>query len=217
MQLTFINGSPRGKNSNTGKFMDNFIRGFLETDGNNCDVEYLVHHRKDLDRLVTIFSNSENVIIAFPLYVDAMPGSTKEFMEALVPIAHTGTIPALGFMSQCGFPETHHLRFVERYLEKYTRKLGCNYIGSIMKGGGEGLHIQPGFLVEKSFELMYEIGLEFGKTGSLNPILLEKLAQPESLEIQQIQGLVPYVNEKLWDGWLAENDALDKSFDRPWD
>lgn len=217
MQLTFINGSPRGRNSNTGKFMDNFIKGFLETTGNTCDTEHILKYRKQPGKLVEIFKNSENVIIGFPLYVDAMPGSTKEFMEALSAVAGSDKLPALGFMSQCGFPETHHLRFVERYLEKYTRKLGCRYLGSIMKGGGEGLHIQPAFLVEKSFDIMYQLGKEFGQTSSLDTSLLEKLSYPETLDTQQIKGLVQYVNENLWDRWLIENEAIDKSFDRPFD
>ncbi|MCX5727092.1 MAG: NAD(P)H-dependent oxidoreductase, partial [Candidatus Saganbacteria bacterium] len=86
MKLTFINGSPRAKNSNTQKLMDYFIKGYQETEGNTCDIEFIVKHRNDLSVLAEKFSKSEQVIIGFPLYVDGMPGSVKEFIEALAPL-----------------------------------------------------------------------------------------------------------------------------------
>ena len=77
MRLLFINASPRGKKSNTGILMQHFIRGFLETPDNTCEVEYLVKYKNNLNALTEKFSAWDNVIIGFPLYVDAMPGSVK--------------------------------------------------------------------------------------------------------------------------------------------
>jgi len=143
MQLTFINGSPRPAKSNTGRLMEHFIRGFLETAGNKCETEVLARYRKNLPSLAEKFASSEYVIIGFPLYVDAMPGSVKELIEALETLAGKKNLPALGFVIQCGFPETAHLRFVARYCEKLTSRLGCRPLGSILKGGCEGLDVQP--------------------------------------------------------------------------
>ena len=33
---------------------------------------------------------------------------------------------------------------------------------------------------------------------------------------EQIGGLLPYVNTRLWDEWMKENGALERSFDRPY-
>ncbi|HOS38576.1 MAG TPA: hypothetical protein PLG31_02485 [Spirochaetota bacterium] len=216
MQLIFINGSPRGAKGNTARLMDNFVRGFLETPGASCAVEYVAKHRTDLAGLKKIFYASENVIIGFPLYVDAMPGSVKEFLDVLIPPPQGAAVPALGFMSQCGFPETGHLRFVERYLEKYTKRLGASYLGSIMKGGGEGLHMQPKFLVDKFENGLHSLGKKFGETGRLDKDDLDRFAYPEQLTPEQIGGLLPYVNTRLWDEWMKENGALERSFDRPY-
>lgn len=216
MQLTFINGSPRGAKGNTARLMDHFMRGFLETPGNTCAVEYVTKHRTDLPGLKNIVYASDNVIIGFPLYADAMPGSVKEFLDVLVPPPAGARVPALGFMSQCGFPETGHLRYVERYLVKYAKRLGAAYLGSIMKGGGEGLHMQPGFLVEKFEHGLHSLGKKFGETGRLATEDLDRFAHPERLTMEQISGLVPYVNKMLWDEWLRENNALERSFDRPY-
>ena len=215
MQLLFINASPRGKKSNTNILMRHFIRGFLETSGNACDVEYLVKHKNNLKILVEKFNASDNVIIGFPLYIDAMPGSVKAFMEALAPLQGRKEFPALGFMIQCGFPETAHLRFVARYCEKFTRRIGCRFLGSILKGGCEGLDVQPTFLTEKYFSLFGMLGVDFGKTGKIDEVILTKLARPEHLSAENMAMVVPFINQGLWDAQMEKNGVLDRSFDRP--
>ena len=215
MQLTFINASPRGTKSNTGRLMEHFIRGFLETPGSACDVEYLVKYRHNLNPLTEIFSRAQNVIIGFPLYFDAMPGSVKALMEALAPLAGQKDLPALGFMIQCGFPETVHNRFVARYCEKFSRRIGCRPLGLILKGGCEGLAIQPPFLTDKYFALFAMLGQSFGKTGILDETLLAKLARPEHLKPENLTQVIPFINQALWDAQMEQNGVLDQSFAKP--
>ncbi len=215
MQLTFINGSPRGTRSNTGRLMEHFIRGFLETAGNSCDIEYVSKHRGNLAALAEKFASSENVLIGFPLYVDAMPGSVKEFFEALAPYMGRKANPALGFVIQCGFPETSHNRFAERYCEKFARRMGCRYLGAALKGGCEGLDMQPKFLTEKYYQYFRLLGAEFGRTGALDEVLVKKLARPETLTPEQIGQVIPFINKALWDDQMEKNGVLSKSFDRP--
>ncbi len=215
MRLTFINGSPRGNKSNTGRLMDHFIKGFLETEDNTCEIEYLTKNRRNLTALADKFAAAEDVIIGFPLYVDAMPGSVKEFFEILKPYMGKANNPALGFVIQCGFPETSHNRHVEKYCEKFSRRMGCRYLGSILKGGCEGLDIQPSFLTDKYYQNFYLLGLEFGKTGKLDGIILEKLARPEHLKAENIDQLIPFINQGLWDDQMEKNGVLNRSFDKP--
>jgi len=215
MQLTFINGSPRGKKSNTTRLMDHFIRGFMETNGNTSEIVYLTKQKHDFNALRKTFAEAQNVIIGFPLYVDAMPGSVKEFLEALAPLAGEKGNPDLAFVIQCGFPETSHNRYVARYCEKFSRRMGCSSLGSILKGGCEGLDVQPNFLTDKYYTLFYRIGVEFGKTGKFDPALLEKLARPEHLTAENIAQIIPFINQALWDVQMENNGVLGKSFDRP--
>jgi hypothetical protein len=214
MRLLFINASPRGKKSNTGILMQHFIRGFLETPDNTCEVEYLVKYKNNLKALTEKFSAWDNVIIGFPLYVDAMPGSVKAFMEALAPLKGRKDLPVLGFMIQCGFPETAHLRFVARYCEKFSRRIGCRFLGCILKGGCEGLDVQPTFLTEKYFSLFGMLGVDFGKTGKINEDILTKLARPEHLSAENMAMVVPFINQALWDAQMEKNGILNLSFDR---
>lgn len=178
---------------------------------------YLFKDRPDFENLKQLFLDAEILMIAFPLYVDAMPGSVKEYFEALEPLRGKRPDLRLMFMIQNGFPETHHNRFVEKYCEKLTKKLGCIYEGSICKGGCEGLTVQPPALVEKVFTGFYNMGKSFGETGSLSAELLTKLARPEHLTPENMKMVIPMVNNFLWDGLLAKNNAADKKFDKPYE
>ncbi len=195
--------------------MDHFIKGFLETEGNICEMEYLTKNRRDLTALAEKFAAAEHVIVGFPLYVDAMPGSVKEFFETLQPYMGKENNPALGFVIQCGFPETSHLRYVERYCEKFSRRMNCRYLGSMLKGGCEGLDVQPAFLTDKYYQYFYQLGAEFGKTGQFEGTILEKLARPEHLKAEHLAQVIPFINQALWDAQMEKNGVLDRSFDKP--
>ncbi|GAI05794.1 unnamed protein product, partial [marine sediment metagenome] len=84
MKLTVFNGSPRGKRSNTKILLEHFINGFMTTDGNTYKIFYL-NRLKDSDKFVKSFQEAERVLMAFPLYTDAMPAMVKTFIESLEP------------------------------------------------------------------------------------------------------------------------------------
>jgi hypothetical protein len=216
MKLSIINGSPRGASGNTEKLLEHFIKGFCETGGNSVEKKYVFKERPAFDNLKKLFLEAEILLIAFPLYVDAMPGSVKEFFESLEELKGKRPDLKMMFVIQNGFPETHHNRFVERYCSKLVTKLGCIYEGTICKGGCEGLTVQPPELVDKVFTGFYNAGKSFGETGKLNPEILGKLAHPEHLKPENMQPVISMVNNFLWDGMLKNNNALEKKFDKPY-
>ena len=164
-----------------------------------------------------MYLESEMLLIAFPLYVDAMPGSVKEFFESLEEMKGRRPDLKIMFVIQNGFPETYHNRFVERYCEKLVKRLGCIYTGSICKGGCEGLTVQPPALVEKVFTGFYNAGRSFGERGELNTEIITKLAHPEHLKPENLPQVIPMINNFLWDGMLKHNNAFDKKFDKPFE
>ena len=217
MKLSIINGSPRGASGNTEKLLEHFIKGFTETAGNSVDTFFAIKHRPDFAKLKDVFLDAEILMIAFPLYVDAMPGSVKEFIESLEGLKGKRPDLRIMFMIQNGFPETYQNRFVERYCEKLAKRLGCIYEGSICKGGCEGLDVQPPALVHKVFSGFYKVGKSFGEKGQLDPEILKKLAHPEHLTPENMELIVPMVNNFLWDSRFEKNNALDKKFDKPFE
>ncbi len=219
MKLTLFNGSPRGERSNTRILMENFERGFVETAGNRVEVHYLAREQ-DVQALREAFVKADVALLAFPLYTDAMPGMVKAFIEALQPLCGRPGNPPIAFLVQSGFPEALHGRYVERYLEKLARRLGCRYLGTIVKGGVEGIQSQPPDWTRKLFEHFYQLGRTFGAEQRLDPARLRSLAKPERyplfsqwvFRLLSKTGLLNF----YWDGQLKQNLAYERRFARPY-
>ena len=178
MKLTVFNGSPRGKRSNTKILLEHFMNGFMINDGSTYELAYL-NRVKDSDKFMKSFQEAEQILLAFPLYTDAMPAMVKTFIESLEPLCGREGNPSIGFIVQSGFPEAIHSRYVERYLEKLARRLGCRYVGTVVKGGVEGIQVQPAWMTRKLFKSFYELGKTFGKTGRFDEQIMLKLAKRE--------------------------------------
>jgi hypothetical protein len=189
VRLTVFNGSPRGKGGNTEIFLKHFTSGFMTTEGNTYELAYL-NRVKDRENFVKLFQETEHVLLAFPLYTDAMPAMVKTFIESLEPLCGRQGNPSIGFIVQSGFPEAIHSRYVERYLEKLASRLGCRYIGTIIKGGCEGVRSRPARKNKKLFGALYQLGQIYGETGRFDERLIHKLAQPESFP----KFIVPLLN-----------------------
>jgi len=223
MKLTVFNGSPRGKGSNTKILLEHFINGFMTTDGNTYELAYL-NRVKDSDDFIKLFQDAEQVLLAFPLYTDAMPAIVKTFIELLEPLCDKEGNPDIGFIVQGGFPEAIHSRYVERYLEKLAGRLRCRYKGTVIRGmgeiiRGEAIGAVPGWMNKKLYKSFYELGKSFGKTGEFNEQIVRKLAKPERLTKFNFWGfklLYDITSIIYWNKMLKENNAFEKRFDKPY-
>jgi NAD(P)H-dependent FMN reductase len=219
-KLIVFNGSPRGKEGNTKILVEKFIEGFEANKENSHELFYL-RRTQDADRFHQAFANAEQVLLAFPLYTDAMPGLVKDFIELLEPFCGRKNNPGIGFMVHSGFPEATHSRYVERYLEKLAARLDCRYMGTLVKGGSEGVRVMPAKMNRKLFNTLSLLGKAFGETGQFDEALVQKLARPE--RYRKIQGLLfrLFLKTKLstffWDRQLKKNHAYEQRFARPYD
>lgn len=217
MQLTVFNGSPRGRKSNSKIVLDHFLRGFEATSENSYEIYYL-NRLNDMEEHVKAFADAETVLLVHPLYTDAMPAMVKLFIEALEPLTGREGNPTIGFMVQSGFQEAAHSRPVEHYWEKFSQRMGCAYLGTIIRGGMEPLHRAPK-QYRKILESINEIGQIFGETGQFDQEKIQALAGPEQLPwlMRTIVQLVwRFMGNPYWDDWLKENDALEESFAKPY-
>lgn len=220
MKLTIINGSPRGKSSNTKILVEHFITGFIPFDGEIQDIIYLKTEKNEA-QLKEAFLEAQNLIVAFPLYTDAMPAIVKAYIEILAPLCKVeSNKPNLGFIVQSGFPEAKHTTFVERYLKKLSQRLGCRYLGTVMKGGVEGIKMQPLWMTKKYREKFELLGTHFAKTGEFNPTIMKKLAKPYKLpsgmrigmRVMNFLGML----DGYWNKLLKENNAYSRRYATPY-
>jgi len=219
VKLTVCNGSPRGKSGNTEIMLDRFLAGFASIPGNTSE-RFHLNRIKDQPAAAAAFTDAEAVLIAMPLYTDAMPGLVMAFFELLEQFQGGPDNPRLGFLVQSGFPEAAHSRYLERYLEKLAARLDCPYIGTLVRGGCEGLRVAPAKRNRRLFALLEEIGRDFGRSGRFDPALLKKLAQPERIPGVATTLMKPVMRLGLFNGYwnrmLKKNHAFDRRFARPY-
>lgn len=213
-RLTLFNGSPRGKRGNTPIMLGEFAAGF----GGETETHHLIQVRQ-MAQHVQAFAEAECVLIGFPLYTDAMPGSVKQFFEALAPLTGRKGNPPVGFLVQSGFPEGLHSRYVERYLEKLAARLGSPYLGTIVKGNGEGTRVMPPQMTRGLFEGLQALGSGLRREGRLDPEVLAQIARPEHFPaylnpVFRIFLRLP-VAHSYFDGMLKKNGAYERRFARP--
>jgi NAD(P)H-dependent FMN reductase len=219
MKLSIFNGSPRYKAGNTKILLEKFIAGFMETPGNCFELSYLAAN-SDAAEYKKLFRGSEAVIIAFPLYADSMPSKVKMFMESLKEFKGKKDNPQLGFIVQSGFPEGVHSSYVEKYLKKLCVTLGCFYLGTIIKGGVEGIQIMPSYMTKKLFSDFTALGRIFGRTEYLDKPIISRMKLPfrysplmyPLIWLMKTTGL----NDWYWNSWLKRNKVFEKRFDQPY-
>ncbi len=238
MRLTIFNGSPRGINSNSKVYLDFFLKGFISTGKNSYEIFYL-KKTKEIENQCMQFHKSKKVIIAFPLYFDSMPAIVKRFFET-IEVNQYKPEKQVGFLIQAGFPESNHFKYIEKYLHKMTRRINCNYQGSIIRGGGEGIRVKEiihkpihkivhfigrisnigevGYFLNnnRTLRLLYKLGQHYGKYEEFNTAILTRLSGPCKLTKFGFL-LYKLIGEKMYFNLLLEkNNAFDKRNYQPY-
>lgn len=174
----------------------------------------------DFERAVDAFVRAETVVVAMPLYTDAMPALVKTYIEKLAPNVGRSGNPRLGFLVQSGFSEALHSRPLERYLEKLAHRLGCPYAGTIVRGGGEVLQMMPDEANRRLWDDLRGLGASLAREGRFDPGLLGKVARTErysavaAAALKLGLGLRPA--QFYWNGRLKKNGAWKRRFAAPY-
>jgi NAD(P)H-dependent FMN reductase len=215
MRWTLLDGSPRAR-SNTGILLRRLARG-LEKAGQETEILRLAHPAVAA-RAPERFAASERFVLGFPLYTDAMPGQVMDFIERLAPFAGRPTNPPIAFLVQSGFPEAGHSRAIVRYLELLAKRLGSPYLGTIVRGGVEGIQRKPEHKSERLLSRIENLGHGLGSRGQLETAALQELAGPERFEglgALILRLMLPFANLG-WNRMLRQNGAYARRFDRPY-
>lgn len=216
MKLAIFNGSPRGKTSNTKKLLEYFQKGFENEGGEITVVEYLIQE-KHLDEQVSQFREQENILLAFPLYVDSVPGVVKQFIETIGNFDGSGK--NIWFFVHSGFPEGIHCEGLIRFLELLVKRWKMNSMGIILKPGTEQVRMrahQKNMNLFNDFELL---GKSLARTGQLDPDILHRFKQPyvypaNAIPIIRLMSKIGII-DMYWKKELKKNKAFKQRFDMP--
>ena len=184
MHLVIISGATRPQSkSNTAKVIAAFQKGFEESD-NTTEVWYL-SDRRQWKRAANAFAQNDRILIAFPLYVENIPGILLEFLSGLSPKHAPGT--KLAFLIQGGFPEASQSRCCEAFLETLPAQLGCDYTGTLIKGDMFGTSLVDEKNREKMLAPFTQMGRTFAQIGCFEKSAVDAFAGPEYMPEKQIR------------------------------
>lgn len=217
MKLVLINGSPRYKKSNSQLLINQFLKGYNKRIQEPVPIYYLANN-KQKDEAVEAYQKADATIVFFPLYADSMPGIVKEFFENIASLKLSGT-KKIGFVLHSGFPEAIHSVYLERYLEKFTKRIRCEYLGTIIRGGTEGIKVMPFFMTMSLYRNFRNLGKYFAQHTAFSNEIRDDLRKfykltPAALLLFHVLKRIGLLNV-YWDVSLIKNGAFKKRSDRP--
>ena len=220
MKRLLLNGSPRGKDANSRRILAWIAQG-LEQAG--IAGPTLVDLAPDPTRAahVQAFLEADEVVFAFPLYTDSMPGLVKAFLEIIAQADSTRLRgKRVAFVIQSGFPEGIHTEALGAYLARVCERLGLVHLGTLRKGGVEGIRMMPPKQVARIQARFVEAGHELGTQGRFFPERIRAMAEPRTLGrkargLIRLLGAIGLINY-YWNQMLKKHGAHARRFDRPY-
>ena len=179
MHVLIVNGSPRVKKySNTNAILEKFTEGLCEN-GSTFE-QYEISDRASWDRIREAYYRNSDILIALPLYVESIPGLLMEFLETLTPKSDGSK---MAFLLQGGFMEGVQLRCGEAYLKILAGKLGCAYMGTLVKGDNFMIRFFEGEWREKVTDPYADMGREYAVNGDFNSKACKKFTGHEKFPL----------------------------------
>lgn len=231
MSMVIMNGSPKAERGKSELFIRKFIEGMQEADSQQkteesgeqqsmqktvCEVCYTA--KEDHEKLAQKLQEHDEIVIVFPLYVHAMPGSVKKVLEYMKSVESSGK--KLGFIIQYGFVEGAQSRYVVRYLEAFIRKMNYESIGIAVHGGSAGVSEMPEKMNRKLFEQLQILGKSYAETGTFSKDAISILQTPYELtkkqaKMYEFMAKLGLTDSMWWNSQLKKNGAMKNRFDRP--
>lgn len=176
MKPLLLNGSPRGRDGNSRQLLGWIAQGLAAA---GCETGPTIDLAPAPTRAAPrdAFLAADEVVFAFPLYTDAMPGIVMAFLESLAGAdPHRLRGKRVAFVIQSGFPEGIHTEALAAYLARLCDRLGFRHLGTLRKGGVEAIRMMPPTQVGKLAARFRAAGQELGERGSFSPELVARMA-----------------------------------------
>lgn len=215
MKLAIINGSPRGKNSNS-----NIISSWITQNiSDKCEIKKVyVTDKKNSESNITSIGDCDYILVIFPLYTDTMPGITKLFFENMEKQKTLFVNKPVLFVIHSGFPEMIHSRSLERYCKNFASLMQMNYVQCIILGGSEIISYVPANFNAKKAKAFSKIGdsIIAGKKITTEATIIPGNKEHLGKLSMLISRLFPAMTDAFWNSQLKKKDAYKNRFDQPY-
>lgn len=144
-KVYLINGSPRGKNS-ASQYFNNEVCKLLDKEKVEIEERSIMDFKKsqDIEGIYAEAINSENIIFAFPLYVDSLPSTMIEFLVEFENFIKNKEnfmdgrrLPRVYAIVNCGFFESEQNKYAIQIIKNFCDKVHFTWRFGIGIGAGE--------------------------------------------------------------------------------
>lgn len=187
-RATILIGSARPRGSSTSERLARRLAGALESQGVSVAFCYAVAFVKDgrlAEEALAAMLAADLLIVAAPLYVDALPALAGRALERLAgelagPLRHP--LRQVAGLLNSGFPEACHNRSALRILRLFARQNGLHWAGGLALGGGEILHGQPAavaaLIARRQFRALPQAAAGLAAGGGVPAAAAAAMARP---------------------------------------
>ncbi len=215
MKLALVNASPRGKKSNSGLLLKWLVRD-LPADAEKtlvCAVK-----AEDQKAAIGQIAGCDALVIAFPLYTDAMPGITKKFFENMMESKKSFSGKPVLFIIHSGFPEAVQSRMAERYVRYFAGLMDMHPAECLIIGGTEAMRFAPEEAFGKRANALAALGKKFVAGQVLTESDLHMPGHREKFPraVMGLFNVIAPLTDVFWNQLLKKNGAFKKRFDRPY-
>jgi hypothetical protein len=139
-KVLLLVGSPKPRS--TSASLGNHLLGLLQQRGLSTFTLHITSTLRAVDGASTLLSaadGADNIVLAFPLYVDSLPSPLVRALELLTEHRRGMESPPrqrLLAISNCGFPEARHNDTALAQCRIFCRDADIEWIGGLGLGGG---------------------------------------------------------------------------------
>jgi multimeric flavodoxin WrbA len=176
-----FNGSLRGENSNTSKFLNKLA----ECIGEEAEILSLNQFLNKPEELVQKLLGADKIVLGFPMYVDGIPSAVLRIME-LIEKSGTSSAKKIYAVVNMGFYESKQIKNALRQVRKWSEKCGFSYGGGVAIGGGEmmGMLMQsinaPAGPIKNVYEALQTLGSIIRSSSAINDIYADAYRFPRA-------------------------------------
>lgn len=142
-KVVLLVGSPRTKKS-TSAALGEYLLAQLAAKGVEIETIHIYttfNRAEQTNAALASIDSAGLVLLAFPLYVDELPGVVVAALERIaVHRAGKQTAQRFAAIANCGFPEAHHNDTALTICANFACAAGFQWSGSLSLGAGEMIH-----------------------------------------------------------------------------
>jgi multimeric flavodoxin WrbA len=213
-------GSAKPRGTSTSEVLGTVLMGQLGLRGIETDVRHVqrvTHSTESLNAFVHELRTYDLLVIASPVYIDALPALVTRTLEAVAADRASDDEPpplTIAMVLNCGFPEARHASVARTIGALFARAIGARWAGALQLGAGGVISGRPlsavGHLAQQLPPLLEEAAAALAQGQAIPPETREAFR-----EQLLPTGLYMAAGDAAWMWTASHEGALTRMWDRP--